>query len=747
MGFMSMKLDMSKAYDRVEWTYLEKIMEKMGFNRKWINLIAMCIRSVTYSIMLNGQPHGLITPTRGLRQGDPLSPYLFLLVTEGLHALFEEAKDSGEIRGVSLCPMGPRISHLLFADDSLVFCRATVAESVKIQSILYRYEHASGQCINRGKTNLFFSSNTHPEVQAAIKAFLGLPVTSRFEQYLGLPSLVGRSKKKSFSLIKERIWKKLKGWKERLLSQAGREILVKAVIQAIPIFTMSCFRLPKGLISEIETLIRKFWWGYRGDQKKIHWISWEKLCQPKKEGGMGFKELIKFNDSMLAKQIWRLENNEGCLFHGVFKAKFFPNGSVFDCEVSTKGSYASKSIVQARHVMDLGSVWRIGDGKSVKIRGDRWLPQNTAPKIVSPISVLPPGSMVCDLINQDEHQWKSDLIAREFLPHEANIIKGIPLSDRNIPDKQVWHASTHGVYTTRSAYKLLALADRNNIPTCSTNRRSSKFWQGIWSLQVPYKVRHFIWRAANESLPTLYNLQRRRVVQTAYCQNCKAACEDTVHALWGCHRLVVVWEKDAELMKCSRFKCSVFADLLELFFSLRDRNTLFQKDRVYERTGDRFDPYPGLLINTETEDPVICDPLWLSEMLEAGFIRKLTITSANQISDTYLSLDDPGALAQEWSNFMSNKIYEEQKELDRCFHLYGYTDRIVVYGPRPSAGRLIGKRRIVKDPRLMTAKDHVPVFVPISYCALCNDYGVLHEHEQYEDNTDPLDYDNYADTD
>nr|POF00841.1 hypothetical protein CFP56_68088 [Quercus suber] len=115
--------------------------------------------------------------------------------------------------------------------------------------------------------------------------------------------------------------------------------------------------------------------------------------------------------------------------------------------------------------------------------------------------------------------------------------------------------------------------------------------------------------------------------------------------------------------------------------------------------------------------------------------------------DTYLSLDDPSALAQEWSNFKCNKIYEVQKDLDRDFHLYGYTDRIAVYGLRPSARRLIGKRRIVKDPRLMTAKDHVPVFLLISYCALCNDYGVLHEHEQYEDNTDPLDYDNYANTD
>ena len=113
--------------------------------------------------------------------------------------------------------------------------------------------------------------------RTAISNFLGVPITQRYEQYLGLPSLVGWAKKISFSLIKERIWKKLKGWKEKLLSQVGREILIKAVIQAIPTYTMSCFRLLKGLIKEIESLIRKFWWGYRGEQRKIHWVSWEKL--------------------------------------------------------------------------------------------------------------------------------------------------------------------------------------------------------------------------------------------------------------------------------------------------------------------------------------------------------------------------------------------------------------------------------------------------------------------------------------
>ena len=166
-------------------------------------------------------------------------------MTKGLNALFKQAENGGEIRGVSLCPTSPRISHLLFVDDSLVFYRATVSECVKIQSLLYLYEQASSQSINRGKNNILFSSNTQQRTQGAIINFLGILATKSYEYYLGLPLLVGRAKKKSFSLIKERIWKKLKGWKEKLLSQAGREILVKAVIQEIPTYTMSYFKLPK----------------------------------------------------------------------------------------------------------------------------------------------------------------------------------------------------------------------------------------------------------------------------------------------------------------------------------------------------------------------------------------------------------------------------------------------------------------------------------------------------------------------
>lgn len=132
-------------------------------------------------------------------------PYLFLLVTEGLHALFKKTKENGNIKGASLCAAGPYVSHLLFTDDSLVFCRVTIAECVQIQSLLFMYEQVSGSSISRGKTCVFFSSNISHTLRNAIFVFLGVPISHRYEHYLGLPSLVGKEKKKSFSLIKERI--------------------------------------------------------------------------------------------------------------------------------------------------------------------------------------------------------------------------------------------------------------------------------------------------------------------------------------------------------------------------------------------------------------------------------------------------------------------------------------------------------------------------------------------------------------
>ncbi|XP_065625439.1 secreted RxLR effector protein 78-like [Quercus suber] len=152
---MALKLDMSKAYDRVEWSFLESTMLQMGFDEWWVALVLECITTVTYSILINGEPMGNIKPSRGIRQGDPLSPYLFLVCSEGLNRMIQKAACNGDIKGVSICRNGPKLTHLLFADDSLLFYRATIQECRKVMKILAAYEKVLGQRLNGDKMTLF----------------------------------------------------------------------------------------------------------------------------------------------------------------------------------------------------------------------------------------------------------------------------------------------------------------------------------------------------------------------------------------------------------------------------------------------------------------------------------------------------------------------------------------------------------------------------------------------------------------
>ena len=153
-----------------------------------------------------------------------------------------------------------------------------------------------------------------------------------------------------------------------MLSQAGREVLIKAVAQALPTCTMSCFKLPIGLCHEIEALIIKkiiiiiIIWGQRGEGRKVHWIKWEELCKPKTQGGMRFKDLERFNDALLAKQTWQLLHDKTSLFYRVFKANFFPNSTIMEAANLSSTSYAWHSILRGTEVIKRGAIWRIGDG-------------------------------------------------------------------------------------------------------------------------------------------------------------------------------------------------------------------------------------------------------------------------------------------------------------------------------------------------------------------------------------------------
>ena len=163
-GAMALKLDMRKAFDRVEWSCSEKIMTKMGFHPRWISMVMSCVTSVTCSIHINGVPQGRITPSRGLLQGYPLSPYFFLLCTESLIALLNRAFEAGTLQGLQVCKKSPHITHLFFADGNLLLCNATIVDCEEIQRLLLVYERATRQQVNRQKTSSFFSPNIAVEI-------------------------------------------------------------------------------------------------------------------------------------------------------------------------------------------------------------------------------------------------------------------------------------------------------------------------------------------------------------------------------------------------------------------------------------------------------------------------------------------------------------------------------------------------------------------------------------------------------
>lgn len=202
---MALKLDLSKAYDRMEWHFLEAVMKRMGFCDRWVELVMECVTSVKYSITHGGEIFGQVTPSRGIRQGDPLSPYLFILCAEGLSSLIRKYEREKLLHGCKIAQGAPVISHMLFADDSYIFCRATVEEASRVLEILRTFENAAGQKVNLDKSSVFFSKNTGSVMHNSVISKLEMRLADDNSLYLGLPSTIGHNKSAVFGRLKDKI--------------------------------------------------------------------------------------------------------------------------------------------------------------------------------------------------------------------------------------------------------------------------------------------------------------------------------------------------------------------------------------------------------------------------------------------------------------------------------------------------------------------------------------------------------------
>ncbi|GFQ01423.1 putative ribonuclease h protein at1g65750 [Phtheirospermum japonicum] len=478
---------MSKSYDRVEWSFLEALLHKLGFHVSWIEKIMSCVKTVSFSFCLNRKVFGELKPQRGIRQGDPLCPYLFVICAQGISSLLTHFENQKLIHSVRIASGAPTISDLFFADDILIFFKANLAECRMIQHILGCYERASGQLVNFEKSVLSFSLNTKKGAQDAIETSLSIPVVHHHDLYLGLPTYSLRSKRFQFRYLKDNVVKKIRGWGSKFFSDGGREVLIKTVLQAILTYVMSCFRIPLSICEEIESELANFWWGVDRGKKKMHRCSWERLCKPKFLGGMGFRKLSVFNKAFLAKQLWRLIQ-------------------FLDSIVA--------SVVKARDLLDTGLFWKVGDGFGL--------------------------SRVDELISNGS--WNIPVISSNFPRFIADEIINIPIPSSPAKDARFWNFDNKGCFSVREGYKL-AMGFYDG-PLNQSDNSLSKWWKFVWSLNVPSKVKIFWWKISNDFILTGSNLKNYHIPISGYCNLCGFFMDSTIHSLFFCPVTQFCWKNE-----------------------------------------------------------------------------------------------------------------------------------------------------------------------------------------------------------
>lgn len=245
----------------------------------------------------------------------------------------------------------PYVNHLLFVGDTMLFCKTNSKNCRALKNILRRYELSSGQSINLDKSIIMFSSKTSDSIIARVHTSLGINKEGDMGKYLGLPKAFGRKKRDVFTGMVDNIRQRSQGWTTRFLSGAGKHVMLQSVLTALPTYHMSSFKIPISLCERIQSILTRFWWDSAPDKRKIVWVLWENMERPKYLGGLGFKNIEDYNDSLLRNLSWRMESNPNSLLAQVLKRKYFPECSFLESVEKSGSSHGWTNILAGKEVL------------------------------------------------------------------------------------------------------------------------------------------------------------------------------------------------------------------------------------------------------------------------------------------------------------------------------------------------------------------------------------------------------------
>ncbi|KAF5468900.1 hypothetical protein F2P56_013011 [Juglans regia] len=448
VGNIMVKIDMEKAYDRVDWKFLLNVLKSFGFSSQFCNLVKECVQTPWFSIMMNGTYKGFFQPARGLRQGDPLSPYLFIIMEEMLSRLLCKNFEEGRI-GCFSHPVGaPIVSHLLYADDLLVFVTGGKQSVLKLMNTLEVYEKWSGQLINKEKSTFFFSKSISTARRRNLKRTTGLVEGNFPLTYLGVPLVSGRLTSRELEPLIEKIRRKIAGWKVNLLSQGGRLTLMKHVLACISTHMLAVLNVPLRVFKKLNSLLSTFFWGELNGRPRMKWISWEKVCKPYKEGGPGMRNFDEVQRSLHMKFAWRLLTVDN-LWTKFFRAKFVKHGHIFMAESRRNASRFWKSIMTMFPKVLDNVIVKVREGRS-SFWFDRWLAsgplcasRNVGHSKIRINDVWADGSW--------DENYLLELVGLEKIEEIMNVVGAGKVGS----DITIWKPAIKGDFTSASAWDLI----------------------------------------------------------------------------------------------------------------------------------------------------------------------------------------------------------------------------------------------------------------------------------------------------
>ncbi|XP_021835074.2 uncharacterized protein [Spinacia oleracea] len=531
-----LKVDLSKAYDRVRWDFVIEILKKMKFPDKWVQWILECISSVTYSILVNGEPSKQITPGTGLRQGDPLSPYLFILVMEVLSLNIMKLEQQGQIQGIKISRNAPSISHLFFADDALFCFKATPNSCRRIRECIDGFCSVSGEMINFGKSTVLFSPNTPTRFARILRRPLGVENKKEMGTYLGCPMDVdGRSSAK-FQVIVDRVNDKIGSWKFNKVISGGKLLLINSVLIAMASHILSTYLCPAMITKKLNSTLLRYWRASSSTKKPIYWRKKELLYSHKNDGGMGLKEVRTLNVALLARKSWRMHTHSDLLASKLFKGKYGndPISLGYSNSMPRRSSWAARSLIKAAHNLRDGVRFLVNNGRNTRITQDIWVGDTRLTPKTPLMSEQPNLHVVADLMTT-ERRWNASLIWRKFSHHDAKRIMATHIPEDEEPDTLNWGGTKNSEYTFKSGYW------HQQVDPPSPSYGSIKFWKTLWKLNIFPRWKHFCWKIIHRVLPTRINLRKRGIQVEGDCPMCNNGEETEVHIFRLCPIAQMAW--------------------------------------------------------------------------------------------------------------------------------------------------------------------------------------------------------------